>query len=83
MLRISPCILDLLFSIDLQLLVNLAQASPCDLSGHNSRDFVMMGGTLDSIDGHRMPQDTGVLAVSKASVIAGLIPILVFRLQMF
>lgn len=47
MLRFLPCILDLLFSIDLQLLVNLAQASRCDLSRHGSRDSVMMGGIPD------------------------------------
>lgn len=47
MLRFSPCILDLLFSIDLQLLVNLAQASCCDPSGHSSRDSMMIGGILD------------------------------------
>lgn len=44
---LSPCILDLLFSIDLQLSVNLAQTSRCDLSGHGSRDSVMMGGIPD------------------------------------
>lgn len=44
---LSPCILDLLFSTDLQLLVNLAQASLYDLSGHSSRDSVMIGGILD------------------------------------